>query len=98
MRTPSTKTKPAPSLTPLITATTKLWRKYHLTYDQVRYVGKEVRRALGVKRLKVRKRTIQRLSRDEEHRLIHRAYRDKGERGLLISQSTEVIKAGKQAN
>lgn len=22
----------------LITATTKLWRKYHLNYDQVRYV------------------------------------------------------------
>ena len=23
----------------LIAATTKLWRKYHLTYDQARYVG-----------------------------------------------------------
>ena len=38
----------------------------------------------GVKRIKVRKRVIQWLSRDEEQRLIHRAYRDKGERGLLI--------------
>src|SRR5713101_7211873 len=84
MRTPSTKTKPAPSLTPLITATTKLWRKYHLTYDQARYVTKEVRKALGVRRVKVRKRAIQRLSRDEEQRLMQRAYRDKGERGLLI--------------
>jgi integrase/recombinase XerD len=84
MRTPSTKTKPETSLKLLITATAKLWRKYHLTYDQARYVSKEVRRDLGVKRVKVRKRVIQRLSRDEEQRLIQIAYRDKGERGLLI--------------
>jgi integrase/recombinase XerD len=84
MRTPSAKTKPTVSLKPLITATAKLWRKYHLTYDQARYVGKEVRRTLAVKRIKVRKRLIQRLSRDEEQRLIQIAYRDKGERGLLI--------------
>src|SRR5712692_6019610 len=84
MRTPSAKTKITTTLTPLITATTRLWRKYHLSYDQARYVTKEVRKTLGVKRLKVRKRAIQRLSRDEEQRLIHRAYRDKGERGLLI--------------
>jgi len=84
MRTPSAKTKIEVSLKPLITATAKLWRKHHLTYDQARYVTKEVRKALGVKRIKVRKRVIQRLSRDEEQRLIQRAYRDKGERGLLI--------------
>src|SRR5713226_7615164 len=84
MRTPSVKTKSEISLKPLIIATAKLWRKYHLTYDQARYVTKEVRKALGVKRVKVRKRAIQRLSRDEEQRLIQRAYRDKGERGLLI--------------
>jgi integrase/recombinase XerD len=84
MRTPSIKTKSSLPLQSLITATAKLWRKYHLTYDQARYVTKEVRKALGVKRIKVRKRVIQRLSRDEEQRLIHRAYRDKGERGLLI--------------
>ena len=84
MRTPTAKTKSLPNLKLLIRTTTKLWRKYHLTYDQARYVTKEVRKALGVKRLKVRKRTIQRLSRDEEQRLIQRAYRDKGEHGLLI--------------
>jgi integrase/recombinase XerD len=84
MRTPSAKTKPPASLKPLITATAKLWRKYHLSYDQARYVGKEVRRTLAVKRVKVRKRLIQRLSRDEEQHLIQIAYRDKGERGLLI--------------
>ncbi len=76
--------KTALPLKPLISATTKLWRQCHLTYDQARYVTKEVRRALGVRRIKVRKRVIQRLSRDEEQRLIHRAYRDTGERGLLI--------------
>src|SRR5262245_2481412 len=84
MRTPSVKTKSETNLKPLITATAKLWRKYHLTYDQARYVSKEVRRDLGVNRIKVRKRAIQRLSRDEEQRLIQIAYREKGERGLLI--------------
>jgi len=76
--------KTAPPLKPLISATTKLWRQYHLTYDQARYVAKEARKALGVRRIKVRKRVIQRLSRDEEQRLIQFAYRDTGERGLLI--------------
>src|SRR4030095_8117331 len=85
MRTPSKKAKSeSSSLKPIITATAKLWRKCHLTYDQARYVGKEVRRTLAVKRVKVRKRALQRLSRDEEQRLIQRAYRDKGARGLLI--------------
>ncbi len=84
MRTLSVTTKSVPNLTLLIRTTTKLWRKYHLTYDQARYVTKEVRKTLGVKRVKVSKRAIQRLSRDEEQRLIQGAYRDKGERGLLI--------------
>ena len=43
-----------------------------------------MRRTLAVKRVKVRKRVIQRLSSEEEQRLIQRAYREKGERGLLI--------------
>src|SRR5262249_51509864 len=64
--------------------TAKLWRKYHLTYDQARYVAKEVRKSLAIARVKVRKRVIQRLSHEEEQRLIQRAYREKGERGLLI--------------
>src|SRR3954467_3893548 len=84
MRTPSAKTKPAVNLKPLITTTAKLWRKYHLSYDQARYVAKEVRKALAIARVRVRKRAIQRLSGDEEQRLIQMAYREKGERGLLI--------------
>jgi integrase/recombinase XerD len=84
MRTPSSKPKSISNLKPLIRTTAKLWCKYHLTYDQARYVTKEVRKALGVKRITIRKRVIQRLSRDEEQRLIHRAYQDKGAHGLLI--------------
>jgi integrase/recombinase XerD len=84
MRTPSAKAKSANGLKELIAATTKLWRKHHLTYDQARYVSKEVRKALGIQRLKSRKRVVHRLSRDEEQRLIQQAYKERGERGLLI--------------
>src|SRR6266702_6968746 len=84
MRTPSAKAKPTPSLRSVISATKKLWRQYHLTYDQTRYVSKEVRRALAIERTKIRKRVVARLSREEEARLITHAYRIKGEWGLLI--------------
>jgi integrase/recombinase XerD len=84
MRTPPAKAKPAPDLRSVISATKKLWRQYHLTYDQTRYVSKEVRHALAIERTKIRKRVIARLSREEEERLIKHAYRMKGERGLLI--------------
>ena len=84
MRTPSAKAKSQGSLKSLISATTKLWRKHHLTYDQARYVSKETRKALGIKRIKTRKRVVQRLSREEEQRLIQHAYKDRSEHGLLI--------------
>jgi integrase/recombinase XerD len=84
MRTPSAKAKLGEGLKSLITTTTKLWRSHHLTYDQARYVAKEVRRALALERPKARKRVVARLSRDEERRLISHAYRMKGTRGLLI--------------
>jgi len=93
MRTPSRKAKSkkklskAPGSLPLkglIAATIKLWRKSHLTYDQARYVAKEARAALSISRVKTRKRVVQRLSRDEEQRLIKQAYKDKGAHGLLI--------------
>jgi len=84
MRTLSVKAKSAPGLHSVINATKKLWRQYHLTYDQTRYVAKEVRHALAVERPKMRKRVVARLSREEEARLITHAYRIKGERGLLI--------------
>lgn len=84
MRTPSRKAKIENKLKALISATTKLWRKHHLTYDQARYVSKEVRRALGIDRVKTRKRVVERLSRDEERRLIRHAYKDRSGHGLLI--------------
>lgn len=84
MRTPSQKAKPKDSLKSLISATIRLWRKHHLSYDQARYVAKEARRALGIERVKTRRRVIDRLSREEERRLIQHAYRDRSEHGLLI--------------
>jgi integrase/recombinase XerD len=84
MRTTSAKTKSSASLLPVITATKKLWRRYHLTYDQTHYVAKAVRRALAIARPKTRTRVVARLSRDEERQLIAHAYRVQGTRGLLI--------------
>jgi integrase/recombinase XerD len=84
MRTTSAKTKSSSSLIPVIAATKKLWRQYHLTYDQAHYVAKEVRRALALERPKSRTRVVARLSREEERRLIAHAYRVQGSRGLLI--------------
>jgi integrase/recombinase XerD len=84
MRTPSAKAKESKPLQGLIAATAKLWRRHHLTYDQARYVAKEVRRALLLQRTKTRQRVIERLSRAEEQRLIQAAYRDNSEHGLLI--------------
>src|SRR6266700_1343558 len=84
MRTPSAKAKSPQGLRSVINATKKLWRQHHLTYDQTRYVAKEVRHALAIERPKMRKRVVARLSREEEARLITHAYRMQGERGLLI--------------
>ena len=84
MRTPSAKAKSSPGLHTVINATKKFWRQHHLTYDQMRYVTKEVRQALAIERTTIRQRVIARLSREEETRLITHAYRMKGERGLLI--------------
>jgi integrase/recombinase XerD len=68
----------------VIIATSKLWRRRHLTYDQARYVAKAVRQSLGLARPKTRTRIVARLSRDEERRLIAHAYHMRGVRGLLI--------------
>ncbi len=84
MRTPSAKTKIDSELQSVIAATKKLWRRHHLSYDQARYVAKGVRRELALERPKTRQRVVARLSRDEESKLIHHAYRMKGVRGLLI--------------
>jgi integrase/recombinase XerD len=84
MRTQSQKAKSDPDLQVVIKATEKLWRRHHLTYDQTRYVAKEVRRALEIERPQGRVRVIERLSGEEERRLVETAYRLPGTRGLLI--------------
>ncbi len=84
MRIPCQKAKSTEIIKDAIDATIKLWRKFHLSYDQTRYVAKETRNALSLKRVKARKRVVQRLSREEEDRLISQAYCDKSEHGLLI--------------
>lgn len=68
----------------LIASTVKLWRKYHLSYDQANYVGKEIRKHLGIKRAKTRKNVIERLSKSEEQKLIKQAYQEKSSHGLLL--------------
>jgi hypothetical protein len=75
MRTPPQKAKSDADLQAVIQATQKLWRRHHLSYDQTRYVAKQARRALELKRPQVRARIIERLSRDEERRLIETAYK-----------------------
>jgi integrase/recombinase XerD len=42
-------------------ATSRLWRKHHLSYDQTKYVVERARRALGVEPPRIRRRTVQRL-------------------------------------
>jgi integrase/recombinase XerD len=84
MRTTSANAKSHLDLKSVIAATKKLWRQYHLTYDQTHYVAKEVRRALAIERPKSRTRVVARLSREEERKLIAHAYRMQGTRGLLI--------------
>ena len=45
---------------------------------------RKLRGSLEIERTKTRKRVVERLSREEEKRLIQAAYRDKSEHGLLI--------------
>jgi integrase/recombinase XerD len=84
MRTISANAKSSPGLKSVIAATKKLWRQYHLSYDQTHYVAKEVRRALAIERPTTRLHVVARLSREEERQLIAHAYRVQGTRGLLI--------------
>jgi hypothetical protein len=66
MRTTSANAKSPPSILPVIAATKKLWRQYHLTYDQTDYVAKAVRRALAIEGPKIRKRVVARVVGDFE--------------------------------
>jgi integrase/recombinase XerD len=65
-------------------ATSRLWRKHHLSYDQTKYVVERARRALGVEPPRTRRRTVQRLDYPEVERLIRTAYRDSSAYGVMI--------------
>ena len=64
--------------------TVKLWRKYHLTYDQTKHVVEDVRRELGLAAPKERRRTVDRLDREEIEWLIEAAYRRASGYGLMV--------------
>lgn len=59
MRAPPQKAKSEPDLQTVIKATQKLWRRHHLSYDQIRDIAKETRRALEPARPQVRTRVIE---------------------------------------
>ena len=68
----------------VVRETVQLWRRYHLTYNQAIQVSKHVRARLELERPDTRPTVVDRLSGDEERRLIARAYREPGARGLLV--------------
>jgi integrase/recombinase XerD len=71
-------------MTEVLRATTKLWRKHHLSYDQSRYVVAQVRRALKLSAPRERRRTVERLDKQEVGRLIEAAYRKGSRYGLMV--------------
>lgn len=68
----------------VVRETTHLWRRFHLTYDQAIQVAKYVRARLELERPDKRPTVVDRLTRDEERRLVARAYRARGARGLMV--------------
>ena len=62
----------------VVRETTHLWRRFHLTYDQAIQVAKYVRARLELERPDKRPTVVDRLTRDEERRLVARAYRARG--------------------
>jgi integrase/recombinase XerD len=74
----------ANSLRDLATQTVKLWRKYHLTYDQPKHVIEQVRRKLKLEAPRERRRTVERLDRSEIERLIETAYSLSSRHGFMM--------------
>src|SRR5262245_16371410 len=61
-------------LADVVRETTRLWRKYHLGYDQTKYVVAQARRGLRLRPPGTRRRTINRLDKSEVERLIQHTY------------------------
>jgi integrase/recombinase XerD len=72
------------SLDEVIRDTFRLWRKYHLGYDQTKYVVERVRRRLTLQSPHTRSRTVARLEQSEVQRLIQTTYRSRSKYGLMI--------------
>lgn len=68
----------------VVRETVKLWRKHHLTYDRTKHVVEDVRRELGLSAPRERRRTVDRLDREEVERLIETAYRRNSSSGLMV--------------
>ena len=74
----------ANSLREAVNQTAKLWRKYHLTYDQTKHVVEQTRRALELQAPRERRRTVERLDRAEVEQLIDTAYAHSSRYGFLV--------------
>jgi integrase/recombinase XerD len=74
----------AEALAGVIRAMVRLWRRHHLDYDQTKYVVEQVRRHLALTPPRTRRRTVDRLDRQEIERLIHAGYRADSRHGLMI--------------
>jgi len=64
--------------------TARLWRKYHLDYDQTKHVVEQARKDLRLMPPKQRRRTVDRLDQHEVRRLIDAAYRQSAQYGLMV--------------
>lgn len=67
-----------------INKTIKIWRRFHLDYNQISYITKEARKLLEVKRIKPSVVVVQRLSKEEIEKIINYAYELKGIYGLMV--------------
>lgn len=67
-----------------ISSISKIFKKYHLSYDQAIYVCKQARKDAGIKAWIKKARNIERLSKEDQQKLISTAYKKKGCTGLLV--------------
>jgi integrase/recombinase XerD len=74
----------ANSLGEVARQTARLWRKHHLTYDQTKHVVEQTRRELGLEAPRERRRTVERLDRDEIERLIEASYSNSSRQGFMV--------------
>ena len=84
VRSQHTNTQFDEGLADVVRETTRLWRKYHLGYDQTKYGVEQVRRGLRLRPPGTRRRTINRLDKSEVERLIQHTYQSHSPYGLMI--------------